>query len=136
MIDDAIKRHNVQSRTIVQSFDFRTLHAMRKLDPKIRPSALFGSAKYDPMMGITDADKTFAHIAAITGAEILSPDLSLVTPAEVDAAHKLGRQVAPYTADTTDQWRRLADAHVDAIITDDPEALLAWLRSQTPSLHP
>ncbi len=136
MIDDAVKRHNLQSRVILQSFDFRTLQAMKKLDPKIRLSALFGAAKYDPMMGITDTDKSFAHIAATSGADILSPDLSLVTPAEVAAAHKLGLQVAPYTADTPAQWRRLADAHVDAIITDDPEALLAWLRSQTPPLHP
>jgi len=30
----------------------------------------------------------------------------------------------------------MADAKVDAIITDDPIGLLTWLRSQKPALHP
>ncbi len=136
MIDKAVKKRHLESRVILQSFDFRTLHAMRALDSQIRLSALFGKAQYDGFMGITDPDKSFAHIAKITGAEILSPDASLVTPEEVKTAHALGLQVAPYTANTEAEWKRLADAHVDAIITDDPAGLLAWLRAQTPVLHP
>ncbi len=136
MIDDAVARRHLQSRVILQSFDFRTLHAMRALDPSIRLSALFGAARYDGMMGITDPDKSFAHIAKITGAEILSPDQSLITPAEVQIAHALGVQVAPYTVNTPADWKKMTDAHVDAIITDDPAGLLAWLRAQTPPLHP
>ncbi len=136
MIDDAVARRHLQSRVILQSFDFRTLHAMRALDPSIRLSALFGAPRYDGMMGITDPDKSFAHIAKITGADILSPDQSLVTPAEVQSAHALNVQVAPYTVNTPADWKRMADAQVDAIITDDPAGLLAWLRAQTPALHP
>jgi glycerophosphoryl diester phosphodiesterase len=135
MIDDAVKQHHLESRVILQSFDFRTLHAMRALDPKIRLSALFGQSKYDVMMGIPAADKGFAHMAKISGADILSPDESLVTPAEVAAAHAAGLQVAPYTVNNEEGWKKMADAHVDAIITDDPVGLLAWLRSQTPPLH-
>ncbi len=136
MIDQAVKRRHLESRVILQSFDFRTLHAMRALDPKIRLSALFGQAKYDGMMGITDGDKSFAHVAKISGADILSPDQSLVTPEEVEVAHKAGLQVAPYTVNTVEDWKKMADAHVDAIITDDPAGLLQWLRAQTPPLHP
>jgi glycerophosphoryl diester phosphodiesterase len=135
MIDDAVKQHHLESRVILQSFDFRTLHAMRALDPKIRLSALFGQSKYDVMMGIPAADKGFAHMAKISGADILSPDERLVTPAEVAAAHASGLQVAPYTVNNEEGWKKMADAHVDAIITDDPVGLLAWLRSQTPPLH-
>ncbi len=51
MIDEAVKRHHLQSRVILQSFDFRTLRAMKALDPAIRRSALFGNGKYDSMMG-------------------------------------------------------------------------------------
>src|ERR1700753_474576 len=46
MIDEAVKRHHLQSRVILQSFDFRTLVAMKKLDPSIRLSALVGEAQY------------------------------------------------------------------------------------------
>lgn len=136
MIDDAVARRHLQSRVILQSFDFRTLHAMRALDPTIRLSALFGAARYDGMMGITDPDKSFAHIAKNTGAEILSPDQSLVTPGEVQTAHAMHVQVAPYTVNTPADWKKMADDGVDAIITDDPAGLLAWLRAQTPPLHP
>ena len=136
MIDDAVRRHNLQSRVILQSFDFRTLRVMKKLDPAIRLSALFEDAKYDAVMGITDPDKSFTHIAEITGAQILSPDQILVTPEAVAAAHKLGVEVAPFTVNTPEGWGKMADAHVDAIITDDPAGLLTWLRSQKPALHP
>jgi glycerophosphoryl diester phosphodiesterase len=136
MINEAVVRHGLESRVILQSFDFRTLHAMRALNPRIRLSALFGASRYDAMMGIDEPDKSFAAIAKQSGADILSPDESLVTPAEVAAAHKLGLQVAPYTVNDEADWRRMVDAKVDAIITDDPAGLLAWLRAQKPPLHP
>ncbi|ADW67135.1 glycerophosphodiester phosphodiesterase family protein [Granulicella tundricola] len=135
MIDDAVKRRHLQARVILQSFDFRTLHAMRAIDPAIRLSALF-EAKDDGFTGIADQDKSFAHIAKVSGAEILSPDQTLVTPEAVATAHAMGRQVAPFTVNTSEGWQKMADAKVDAIISDDPVALLAWLRAQNPPLHP
>ena len=95
MINEAVRRRHLEARVILQSFDIRTLRVMKTLNPAIRLSALFGAAQYDGMMGITDPDKSFAHVAAITGAQILSPDQSLVTPAEVKVAHGLGLEVAP-----------------------------------------
>jgi glycerophosphoryl diester phosphodiesterase len=134
MIVAAIKRHHVDpSRIILQSFDWRTLAEMRKQWPEIRLSALVGEVKYDSMMGHTDPTKDFAAIAKETHAEIISPAWQLVTKEQVEAAHKAGAQVAP---DTPEAWKTLADDDVDAIITDDPVALLAWLRAQTPPLHP
>ena len=137
LIVTAIKKHNVDpARIILQSFDWRTLTEMRKQWPAIRLSALVGAPKYDGLMGHTDPTKDFAAIAKLTGAEIISPDFSLVTPEQVAAAHAAGAQVAPYTANKPEDWQKLADANVDAIITDDPVALLAWLRTQKPPLHP
>ncbi|HEY9126884.1 MAG TPA: glycerophosphodiester phosphodiesterase family protein [Acidobacteriaceae bacterium] len=137
LIVAAIKKHNVDpSRIILQSFDWRTLAEMRKQWPAIRLSALVGAPKYDGMMGHTDSTKDFAAIRKLTGAEIISPDISLVTPEQVKAAHDAGAQVAPYTANKPEEWQKLADAHVDAIITDDPVGLLAWLKAQKPPLHP
>jgi glycerophosphoryl diester phosphodiesterase len=135
LIDEAVKRHNLQSRVILQSFDFRTLIAMKKLDPAIRLSALISSdPKGDAMIGITDKDKDFVSIGKKTGAQIISPDFHLVTPAKVAAAHAAGLQIIPWTVDKPEDWQRMVDAKVDAIITDDPEALIAWLRAKR--LHP
>jgi glycerophosphoryl diester phosphodiesterase len=139
MIDNAVRKHHLQSRVILQSFDFRTLRAMKAIDPAIRLSALFGQAKYDKLMGITDPDKSFTHIAEVAGlrkGDFLSPDESLATTTEVAAAHAAGYKVVPYTTNDTEGWKKLADAHVDAIITDDPAGLLEWLRSQQLPLHP
>jgi glycerophosphoryl diester phosphodiesterase len=134
LIDDAVKRHNLQSRVILQSFDFRTLIAMKQLDPSIRLSALIGDPKGDAMMGLTDHDKDFVSIGKKTGAQIISPDFHLVTQEKVAAAHAAGLQVVPWTADKPEEWQALVDAKVDAIITDDPEALVIWLRDK--KLHP
>ena len=115
LVLDVVKQHKLEDRIILQSFDFRTLHAMKKIAPKMRLSALYeGPAK------------SFVAIAKEAGAGIISPQYRLVTKAEVDAAHQAGLQVVPWTANTPSDWQRLIDCGVDAIITDDPSELVAY----------
>jgi glycerophosphoryl diester phosphodiesterase len=115
-----VRKHHLESRVILQSFDFRTLIAMKRIAPEIALSALYeGTAK------------DFTAIAHESGAGIISPQFGLVTPEQVRAAHAAGLQVLPWTPDTPEDWDRLIAAGVDGIITDDPAALLARLgRSQ------
>ncbi|MDQ6666468.1 MAG: hypothetical protein M3Z23_18975 [Acidobacteriota bacterium] len=117
LVLEAIRRHNLESRIILQSFDFRTLHAMRKLAPNIRRSALYEGT-----------DRDFVKIAREADATIISPYYKLVTPENVHAAHQAGLQVVPWTANTPEDWKTLVSAGVDAIISDDPAALISWLR--------
>ena len=63
-------------------------------------------------------------------ATLFSPAYRLVTPEKVAQAHAAGMQVVPWTADRPSDWQKLADAGVDAIITDDPAALMAWLNAR------
>lgn len=119
LVYDAVHRHKLESRVIVQSFDFRTLHAMKKLDPSIRLSALHE--------GIF---KDYEDLARESGASIISPHYLLVSKEKVERAHKAGLQVVPWTANTPDQWDKLIAAQVDAIISDDPAALIAHLKSK------
>jgi len=115
----AIEKHGLVSRVMVQSFDFRTLAAMKRLLPKVRLSALFG-----------DKEKDYVGSGAKTGAGIVSPHYTLIDAANVAAAHKAGMQVVPWTANTAEDWDRLIEAKVDAIITDDPAALIAHLKKR------
>ena len=109
--------HHLEARVILQSFDFRTLLAMKKLAPEIRRSALYEGPARD-----------FVQIAKEAGAQIVSPNIRLVTPEQVAAAHAAGLQVVPWTANTPQEWDRLIAAKVDAIISDDPAALIAHLK--------
>ena len=119
MVLALVRKHHLESRVILQSFDFRTLHAMKKMAPEIPLSALYEGAPKD-----------FVAIAKEAGATIVSPYYKLVTPEQVKAAHAAGLQVAPWTPDTPEEWDRLIAADVDAIITDDPAALIAVLRAR------
>lgn len=115
----AIRRHKLGSRTMVQSFDFRTLHAMKKLAPAIRRSALYNGKPRD-----------FVDIAREADATVVSPHYTLVTKEQVDKAHAAGLQVVPWTPNEPAEWTSLIAAGVDAIITDDPASLIAFLKSR------
>jgi len=117
LLAEALTKHNLVDRTIVQSFDFRTLHAMKRLLPRVRLSALYAGTPRD-----------FVAIANEAGASIVSPYHTLVTAAQVEKAHAAGLQVVPWTANTPADWDRLPRAKVDAIITDDPAELIAHLK--------
>ena len=119
MLLDVIRKHQLDSRVIVQSFDFRTLHATKRLAPNIRLSALWeGDAR------------PFVDIAHAGEAGIISPLFKLVTPQQVKSAHDAKIQVVPWTADTPADWQMLIDAGVDAIITDDPAALIVYMKEK------
>lgn len=119
MVIEAIRRHKLEKRAIVQSFDFRTLVEMKRQAPEIRVSALYNGAPRD-----------FVSIAREARAEIVSPIFKLVTPEQVEAAHRAGLEVVPWTANTPEVWEKLVAAGVDGIITDDPAALAAFLREK------
>jgi glycerophosphoryl diester phosphodiesterase len=60
----------------------------------------------------------------------VSPTFALVTPERVKEAHTAGLQVVPWTANRPEDWSRLLVAGVDAIITDDPAALIDYLKQR------
>jgi glycerophosphoryl diester phosphodiesterase len=112
-----VRKHNLESRVILQSFDFRTLRAMKERAPGIRLAALYEGTPKD-----------FVTIAREAGASVISPQYPLVTAEQVKAAHAAQLQVIPWTPNSPEEWKRLVDAGVDAIITDDPAALITFLK--------
>jgi glycerophosphoryl diester phosphodiesterase len=113
-----IRQHGMAQRCMVQSFDFRTLRAKQALAPEIRRGAL-----------TEDDPRDFVAIAWEAGdTHYVAPHYSLVTPEKVRAAHGVGIQVVAWTVNTPEDWARMAEAQVDAIVTDDPAALIAWLK--------
>jgi glycerophosphoryl diester phosphodiesterase len=107
----AIHRRQLESRVIVESFDFRILTEMKRQAPEIRLAALLETAPLE----------------VPPEAQILAPEYHLLTPDAIAAAHARGIEVIPWTVNEPAGWQRLAQAGVDGIITDDPAALIEWL---------
>jgi glycerophosphoryl diester phosphodiesterase len=119
LVLEQFRKHKVEKRVILQSFDFRTLQAMKKLAPEIRLSALTSSDKRD-----------YPLIAADAQAGIVSPRIDLVTADKIKGAHDARLEVIPWTANSEEEWDRMIDAGADAIITDDPAGLIAHLKKR------
>jgi glycerophosphoryl diester phosphodiesterase len=115
---ETIERLRLSARVMVQSFDFKVLGEVRRLAPGIRLSAL------SPL-----GARSLVSIGASAGTPIVGPYYRLVTPARVAAAHRAGLSVIPWTVNRPRAWERLIRAGVDGIITDDPGALVSYLRS-------
>jgi glycerophosphoryl diester phosphodiesterase len=116
---EAVRRHGLEKRVIVQSFDFGAVRAVKKLAPELKAAALWSGG-----------DTDFAAAARQAGAEIAAPHYVLVTPERVRAAHAAGIEVVPWTANDPPEWEKLVAAGVDGIITDDPAGLAGWLRER------
>lgn len=117
LVVDAIEKSGFGPRCNLQSFDHRTLLAAKKLSPKLKLAALTSDNWID-----------YVAVGKSIGAEIISPDKAWVTKDAVEHLHKAGLRVVPWTANDEVEWKRLIDLGVDGIITDDPEALIRYLR--------
>ncbi len=116
----AIRKYRMEDRVNILSFDFRTLHAMQKIAPEIQLTALWEG----------DTMRDFVSIAREAGAATVSPHHSQVTPEKVSVAHAAGLEIVAWTANTPADWAKLIASNVDAIVTDDPEALIDYLRAK------
>jgi glycerophosphoryl diester phosphodiesterase len=121
LVYDVIRTRGVEDRALVQSFDFRPLRELRKIAPTIRISALLGGKDTRDWIEVS---------REAGGAIIIAPEQSLVTRERVEAAHKAGLKVIPWTVNEPADWQRLIGLGVDGIITDDPAALLNTLKRE------
>lgn len=99
----------------IQSFDWRTLPMVRAAEPTIPVVALWEQGD-DPIAG-----------AVAAGADIVSPDYSVVDRAFVDRAHLAGLKVIPWTVNDAEAMREQIASGVDGLITDYPTRLRAVL---------
>ncbi|MEB3021627.1 glycerophosphodiester phosphodiesterase family protein [[Mycobacterium] crassicus] len=111
----------------IQSFDWTTLPLVRAAEPAIPLVALWEEGA-DPIAG-----------AVSVGADIVSPDYSVVDRAFVDRAHAAGLRVIPWTVNDPGAMRLQIAAGVDGLITDYPSrlrAVLAELGMPLPRAYP
>ena len=119
LVLEVIRKHGMEKRVIVQSFDVRTLKEIKKLNPAVRTSQLTN----DDLLDIVPALKA-------AGTDIWSPNYLWITTGAVREAQAAGIQVAPWTLNTKKDWDFALEAGVDAIITDYPAALVEYLHEK------
>lgn len=119
LVVEVIKKHKMEKRVMVQSFDVRTLKEVKKLAPAVRTSQL----TYEELLDIVPALKA-------AGTDIWSPNYKWITPEAVKEAQAAGIQVAPWTVNNPAEWDMLIAAGVDAIITDYPADLVKYLKAK------
>ncbi len=116
----AIVRHRAWDRVCVASFSPRHLRALRRLlGPRVATAyssiGVAGLRLLPAHRLRTLALGSFAQAAQVPVRHRL---LDIVTPAFIDRAHQLGKQVHVWTIDDPAEITRLLDMGVDAIISD------------------
>lgn len=111
-----LRKHRLLRRTVVQSFDARTLRAARRLAPTLR-LALLTAENHVDYLALAKAHKV----------QIISPNHRWILRSDVQRLHRHRVAVIPWTANTPAIWQRMLDIGVDGIITDDPAALQTFL---------
>jgi glycerophosphoryl diester phosphodiesterase len=101
----------IADRTIIQSFDFRTLRVMHEKYPQVRLAALVSAPKsvseYIKELGFTPA--------------IFSPTYGIVTAEMIEECHKLNMKIVPWTVNEKGKIDSLRAMGVDGIISDYPD---------------
>jgi glycerophosphoryl diester phosphodiesterase len=130
----ALDRHGVAGRAVVSSFHLPSLHAVASHAPHIPigftyPEDRYGVSKrrgLKPAIRLGTLALRRAVVARIpamierAGAGALMLQHAVVSPAAVVRAHAAGAAVWAWTVDDVDELARLAEAGVDAVITNDP----------------
>ena len=109
---EVIKRKGIADRTIIQSFDFRTLQYLHKKFPATRTAMLIENFDKRSLSQQVDA---LGFVPTI-----YSPAFSLVNDSLVKACHDRGIKIIPWTVNDRLTIDKLVSMGVDGIISDFP----------------
>ena len=145
LIAKAVRDAGLTSRVTVQSFDWRTLAAMRRIAPEIERSCLTiqspgednlrrnmpGPSPWTAGLDIDDHGGSTPRLVHVAGCGVWSPYFRNVTAALVKEAQALGLKVIPWTVNEMADLKLAIETGVDGIITDYPDRLRAALPKTT-----
>lgn len=107
-----LKQAGVAERTVIQSFDMRTLQVAHRKYPQFKLSLLI-----DANNKLT-LDRQLQELGFVPF--IYSPHQSIVTPELIKRCHEKGMKVVPWTVNDKEGMERIKAMGVDGIITDYP----------------
>ena len=136
-----IRAGGMQARTMVQSFDWRTLQQVQRDAPEIRtlylssPRTLARAADGGPSPWLAgfDLDKhggSVPEAVHAAGGRIWAPNQTYLTPELRAQAKALDIRVIPWTVNDPKVMNKLLDMQVDGIISDRPDLVQIELRKR------
>ena len=136
-----IRQAGMQTRTMIQSFDWRTLQVVQKVAPEIRtmylssPRTLARAADGGPSPWLAgfDLDRHGGSVpkaVQAAGGTIWAPNQTFLTSALRAEAQALGISVVPWTVNEPAMMNKLLDMNVDGIISDRPDLVQLELRKR------
>jgi glycerophosphoryl diester phosphodiesterase len=140
-----LKSEGIDNRTELQAFDWRVLLYIQKLDKNIATAYLTDIVLWQKAtaniwtagLSADDYDNLLPKMISVLGGRVWGPNSNQITKEDVAIAHKYGLRVVPWTIDTEKEMRRMADAKVDAIITDRPDiARKVYMKMGLPVAEP
>jgi glycerophosphoryl diester phosphodiesterase len=120
-----IHQYDAGKWVVVQSFNKHSVEKVQKADPSLRTFYLLGHnfpAFYDSLAVSLRQGKTLSP--SFTG---IAPHYSVLDAGKVDTLHTAGYLVYAWTVKPAEMERLIA-MHVDGIITNDPDTLIALLK--------
>jgi glycerophosphoryl diester phosphodiesterase len=118
----ALRHAESAARTVVISFDAKTLSAVNRLDPSLMLGLL-----------VEGSDSKVMRTAIHAGARQICPAHHVVTREFVLQAHDAGLHVATWTVNNIEEMRTMMSAGVEGIMTDFPDRLRAAVEDAVPS---
>jgi glycerophosphoryl diester phosphodiesterase len=118
----AIHEHSLKERVIVECFQLPALKILKEIDPEVKTVALFEPAFTNPS-GLSE--QRIINQAKDVGAWALALHQRLARESLVQKAKAEGLHVAVWTVDDPAWIQRARAIGIDALITNDPAAMLA-----------
>jgi glycerophosphoryl diester phosphodiesterase len=143
-----VRSSGMAARVTVQSFDWRTLMALRGIAPEIERSCLTvetpqdntlqrgqpGPSPWTAGLDIDDFGGSTPKLVAAAGCHVWSPFYRNVSAAVMADAAAAGVRVIPWTVNERADMERLIDLKVDGLISDYPDRLRMVLADQGTAL--
>jgi glycerophosphoryl diester phosphodiesterase len=146
----AVRDAGLTTRVSIQSFDWRTLAALKSTAPEIERVCLTaealnfdtikrgepGASPWTAGLDIDDFGGSVPRLVQAAGCQIWSPLYRNAKPDDVTAAKALGLKVLPWTVNERADMERLIALGVDGLITDYPDRLRSLMAEKEIPLPP
>ncbi len=118
-----IKKHNLEKRVIICSFNPFTLNALKRINPNILRAQLYSNFVDEDIPWYQKVILKNLLLNRVADPDILQVRYTLVDAQYVKEKHELGYLIQVWTVNDADEMKRLIRLGVDGIITDKPQLL-------------